>query len=170
MCNIILIKKKLFCILIYFKIPVIKAEFSASLLQSSVSLISEGSFLICWFAAQETFLINHFLLLNTFWGNHDTLFHVSLINRKFKITVFIWNLFEMICNIINVFTITFEQLNASLLNKSNNFYQKILTDLKLWNISVHTHILTHATCVRQYRGANPGKSREHSTVIIMDKL
>jgi len=33
-------------------------------------------------------------------------------NRKFKRTAFIWN------NIIIVFTVTFDQLNSSLLNKS----------------------------------------------------
>jgi len=36
---------------------VIKAEFSASLLQSSVSHDPSEIILICWFAAQETFLI-----------------------------------------------------------------------------------------------------------------
>ncbi len=35
----------------------IKAEFSASLLQSSVSHDPSEIILICWFAAQETFLI-----------------------------------------------------------------------------------------------------------------
>ncbi len=34
-----------------------KAEFSASLLQSSVSHDPSEIILICWFAAQETFLI-----------------------------------------------------------------------------------------------------------------
>ncbi len=38
-------------------IPVIKAEFSASLLQSSVSHDPSEIILICWFAAQETFII-----------------------------------------------------------------------------------------------------------------
>ncbi len=38
-------------------ISVIKAEFSASLLQSSVSHDSSEIILIYWFAAQETFLI-----------------------------------------------------------------------------------------------------------------
>ncbi len=35
----------------------IKAEFSASLLQSSVSHDPSEIILICWFTAQETFLI-----------------------------------------------------------------------------------------------------------------
>ncbi len=35
----------------------IKAEFSASLLQSSVSHDPSEIMLICWFAAQETFII-----------------------------------------------------------------------------------------------------------------
>jgi len=38
-------------------IPVIKAEFSASLLQSSVSHDPSEIILTWWFAAQETFLI-----------------------------------------------------------------------------------------------------------------
>ncbi len=38
-------------------ISVIKAEFSASLLQSSVSHDPSEIIIICWFAAQETFLI-----------------------------------------------------------------------------------------------------------------
>ncbi len=41
---------------IYIYIPMIKAEFSVSLLHSSVSHPSE-IILICWFDAQETFLI-----------------------------------------------------------------------------------------------------------------
>ncbi len=41
---------------IYF-IPAIKAEFSASLLQSSVSHDPSEITLICWFDAQETFMI-----------------------------------------------------------------------------------------------------------------
>ncbi len=32
---------------------------------------------------------------------------------------------ESFCNIINVFTVTFEQFNAFLLNKSINFFKKI---------------------------------------------
>ncbi len=31
---------------------------------------------------------------------------------------------EIICNIINIFTLTFDKPNASLLNKSINFFQK----------------------------------------------
>ncbi len=43
----------------------------------------------------------------------------------------------MLCNIINVFMVTFDQFNASLLNKSNFFQKnKSLTDLKLLKISV----------------------------------
>ncbi len=51
-------------------IPVIKDEFLASLLQSSVTHDLSEIILICWFAAQETFLIIiHFsavVLLNIF--------------------------------------------------------------------------------------------------------
>ncbi len=47
-----------------------KVDFSASLLQSSVSHDPSEIILICWFDAQETFLIiinaEYFVLLNTF--------------------------------------------------------------------------------------------------------
>ncbi len=43
-------------------IPVIKAEFSASSLQSSVSHDLSEIILICWFAAQETFFI--YIIIN----------------------------------------------------------------------------------------------------------
>ncbi len=32
------------------------------------------------------------------------------------------NLFTILCNIINVFTVTFDQFNASLLNKCGNLF------------------------------------------------
>ncbi len=45
---------------------------------------------------------------------------------------------EIFCNIINVFTVTFDQFNASLLNKSFNFFTKInLTEPKPLNGSVY---------------------------------
>ncbi len=43
---------------------------------------------------------------------------------------------EIFCNIINVFTATFDQFNASLQKKSINFLQKNLADLKLLKSSV----------------------------------
>lgn len=38
----------------------------------------------------------------------------------------VWHLFEneIFCYIINVFTVTFNQINVSLHNKSHNFFQK----------------------------------------------
>ncbi len=45
-------------------------------------------------------------------------FQISLMNAKFRRTSEI----EIFCNIINVFIITFDRFNASLLNKSTNFY------------------------------------------------
>jgi len=36
------------------------------------------------------------------------------------------HLFEIFCNIINVFTVTFDQFNASLPNKSIYLFRKIL--------------------------------------------
>jgi len=44
---------------------------------------------------------------------------------------------EIFCNITNVFTFTFDQMNASLLKKSINFLQKKHTDPKLLNDSVY---------------------------------
>ncbi len=41
----------------------------------------------------------------------------------------------MLTNILNVFTVTFDQFNASWLNKSINIFQN-LTDLKLLNGSM----------------------------------
>ncbi len=47
-------------------IPVIRAEFSASLLQSSVSHDALEISLICWFAAQETFIV---INVENSWAN-----------------------------------------------------------------------------------------------------
>ncbi len=44
------------------------------------------------------------------------LFQDSLMNKKLKRTVFIWN--RLFCNIINVFIATFDKFNASLVNKN----------------------------------------------------
>ncbi len=72
--------------------------------------------IICWFAAQETFLmiinvknINIFVETVTHF-----IFQDSQMNRKFKRTAFIW----IFCIIINIVTVTFDQFNASLMNKS----------------------------------------------------
>ncbi len=45
------------------------------------------------------------------------LFQDSLMNKKLKRTVFIWNRLYF-CNIINVFIATFDKFNASLVNKN----------------------------------------------------
>ncbi len=69
----------------------IKAEFSATLLQSSVSHDPSEIILICWFAAQDTFLIiinfENGVLLKYFVK--IVIFKNSLMNRKFKRTPFI---------------------------------------------------------------------------------
>ncbi len=74
--------------LIYCKlqfIPVIKAVFSASLLQSSESHDPSEISLICWFDDQETFLIIINVVQLFLCGNCDTcFFQDSLKNRKFK--------------------------------------------------------------------------------------
>ncbi len=60
----------------------IKAEFSASLLQSSVSHDPLEIILIWWFAAQESFLIiislNTVVVLHIFCGNCDTVYFSEL--------------------------------------------------------------------------------------------
>ncbi len=65
------------CVKMQF-IPVIKAEFSASLLQSSVSHDPSEIILICWLAAQETFLIiisaEYSCNASYFCGNCDTFY------------------------------------------------------------------------------------------------
>ncbi len=79
-----------------------KAEFSASLLESSVSHDPSEIILICWFAAQETFFfiiiinVQNSCAASYFCGNCD-----SMMNRKSKRTAFI-------CN-TNAFTVIFDK-------------------------------------------------------------
>ncbi len=95
----------------------IKAEFSSSLLQFSVSHDPSEIILISWFAAHEwSFLLLIIIIVENnhtdsyFCANHYTLFQDSLMNMKFQ-TVFE---IEIFCN-INVFSVTSGQLNAFLL-------------------------------------------------------
>ncbi len=102
----------------------IKAEFSASLLQSSES--HDQIILICWFGAQETFMIIIIISVqNISIFVKKIFFQDSLMNRKFR-TEFTWNriLFYKYY-IIHAFTVTFDQLNVTLLNKTSNYFQKI---------------------------------------------
>ncbi len=77
-----------------------KAEFSASLLQSSVSYDPSEIILIHWFSAQETFIIiiiiiirenslNSLILLWKSW--YIFFIQDSLVTRKFKRKASIWN-------------------------------------------------------------------------------
>ncbi len=88
--------------------------------------------LICWFAAQETFLIiinveNSCAAQYVLWKPWYILFfriHRWIESSKeqhlFEIEIF--------CNIINVFTVTFDQLEiAALMNKSINLFKKTQT-------------------------------------------
>ncbi len=93
----------------------IKAEFSASLLQSSVSHDPSEIILICWFAAQETFLIIN--VENSCAASYFSQWKLWNI-LIFKIPWLIESLkeqhlfeTEIFCNIINVFTVTFNQIN-----------------------------------------------------------
>ncbi len=81
--------------------------------------------LIYWFAAQETFLIiinvKNNCAASYFCGNCDAFYFQDLhMNRKFKRTSFIWNRI-IFCNIINVFTVTFDQIIAVLANFFNAY-------------------------------------------------
>ncbi len=67
------------------------------------------------------------VLLNILVETVMHFFQDSLMNKKFKRTAFIF------CNIINVFTITFETFNVSLLNKSKIFQKWILTP-NFWTV------------------------------------
>ncbi len=63
------------------------------------------------------------VLFNIFCVNRDTLlFQDSLMIKKFR-TAFI-----IIFNILNVFTVTFDQFNWRLLYKNMNFLKKNLTN------------------------------------------
>ncbi len=101
----------------------IKAVFSASLLQSSVSHDPSEIILIYWFGPQETFLIiinaeNCLYCLIFLWKQTES-------PKQHLFTI------EIFCNLINVFTVTFDQFNASLLNKGYNLTtKKNLTDPK----------------------------------------
>ncbi len=109
----------------------IKAEFSSSLLQSSVSRDPSEIILIC--ATQETFLIiisvDNICSAQYFCGNWYVLFFrlhrwIESLNGQ--------NLFEidLFCNSINVLTVTVDQFNVSL------FYLKNRTSLKPLNTSI----------------------------------
>ncbi len=83
---------------------------------------------LCWFAAQETFLIFKMLccLIFFFCGNSDMFFRILWWIERTK-TAFTWNI-NLFCNIINVFTVIFDQIKASLLNtrrKKKIFWLKV---------------------------------------------
>ncbi len=89
------------------------------LLNFSVSHDLSEIFYICWFAAQETFLLlmlETVVLLNILWKLWSIFFGNYLLNKKLE------HVFE-ICFLYNltVFTVTFDPFNASLLNKNINF-------------------------------------------------
>jgi len=69
---------------------VIKTEFSASLLQSSVAHDPSEITLIWWFAAQETFLIIINVENSCAASFFCVFFHYSLFNIKLEKTAFIW--------------------------------------------------------------------------------
>ncbi len=94
--NIMIIKYFLYLYIVKYNLFLwCKAEFSSSFLQSSVSHDPSEIIIICWFAAQETFLIiinvENSLILNYYYcGNHNNffLFFCFLMNRNFQRTAF----------------------------------------------------------------------------------
>ncbi len=51
-----------------------------------------------------------------------------------------WKLTWIFCNILNVFTVTFDQFNASMLNKSINFFKINVLTLKTLNGGVYSKL------------------------------
>ncbi len=80
--------------------------------------------LICWFDAQETFIIFSVVLLYIFMEIVIYIFSGFFDEQKVKKNSFIRNIY-IFCNI----TVTFDQFNASFLNTCINFFLKSLTDL-----------------------------------------
>ncbi len=95
---------------------VIKAEFSASLLQSSVSHdpseIIHASVHISFLNAymHTGFIFLWYVFFRLLWW-------IKKVQKNSIINVFVQH-----CNIINVFAVAFDQFNASLLNKKKNNY------------------------------------------------
>ncbi len=59
-------------------------------------------------------------------------------NRKFRRTAFIcYKIYFVIFYFVNIFTVTFGQFNASLLNKSINLYKKLYTYKLYLNIYIY---------------------------------
>ncbi len=105
-----------------------KLNYLQSLLQFSVSHDPLDIIFVCWFAAQESFIIIHVenvivsihnqVVLVIIFLKTDTDFHNYLMNKKLKRTAFLYISKEM----INVFTLTFHQFEV--LNK-NVYVNKI---------------------------------------------
>jgi len=75
-------------------------------------------------------MLNTFLLLSLLktevlliFKNHDTFLQDSLLDGKFKRTSFVLKK-KIYSNFLNVFIVTFDKCNVSLLNKSIHFFHK----------------------------------------------
>ncbi len=120
-----------------------KAECSASLLQSSVSHDPSEIILKCWFTAQETFIITNV-------ENIKQLCCLMFLFKLWYIFIFriLWRIesskeqhlvkTEIMCKIMNVFPVTFDQFKAFLLNTSITFLKK-----SYWFLCkfIHTNLL-----------------------------
>jgi len=74
----------------------------------------------CWFAAQKCISVENIYTFFFLWRPWYIDFQDSLMNRKFKYNILKW----LFCNIINIFSLSSDQLNVSLL--------KYPADPKLW--------------------------------------
>ncbi len=88
-----------------------------NLLQSTVSRDPSEIIVICWFAAKETLPI----ILN---ADKKTVVLLNIFVEPMILFRIIWWItktafeIEVFCKIINAFTVSFDQINASLLNES----------------------------------------------------
>ncbi len=86
------------------------------ILQSAVSHDPSEITLICWFGAQETLFIS---VENTYVFVETIIFPGCFDEKKVQKN----SIYVIFCNIINVFTVTFDHFNSLLLNKNINVFK-----------------------------------------------
>ncbi len=108
-------------LLVWLQTPPCWWQSFSALLQSSVTHDLLEIILTCWLAARETFIIiinvENSCCLIVFWKMWYTFFRIfdDYKEHSFEIQIF-----------INVFTVTFDKMNASLLNKSIHFLYTVV--------------------------------------------
>ncbi len=103
--------------------------FSSHLFRSSVSHDPSDyhSNMLIWCSRKHFLMISDvekkIVMLNIFCGNCDTVHYFQrILWWRFKRAAFMWNIY-IFCNVINLFTATFDHFNASLIYKRINFIQ-----------------------------------------------